>query len=263
MARQVGTIKLSGTIDDLVFYVMNGVGYVRRTTGRKIKVSIRTKENATEFGAVATVGAFFRRVLRPILIRCRDKGMHNRVSAALFKIKRLDDVSKRGERSAITQLKSQKAKEILIGIDFNRRSIMKSVLYKKFTFEEKTESLTLKNLDPKEDVVFPKGATHVGFEAAHAKIDFVNKDSYLRKSNRIILNRNDKPSSVHLVFSEQDAEKRGRAQNTIKEPFAPDASPIEMIVLKVSFWKMRNGQLERYKGEVLDSVKIVRISYEL
>ena len=73
MARQKGLFKVTGTLGNVNFYVVNGVGYARKAGGGfngkaiKTKASMRrVRENASEFGHCSSVKKAFRIALLPI-----------------------------------------------------------------------------------------------------------------------------------------------------------------------------------------------------
>src|SRR5690554_7083672 len=105
MARQRGLFKISGTIGDLNFFIMEGKGFVRKAGGGFNGEAIRTqdnmkpvRDNSTEFGHCSRTKGKFRRALLPFFGGLKGKQIHSRLMTLFTKLKSLDLISRSEER---------------------------------------------------------------------------------------------------------------------------------------------------------------------
>jgi hypothetical protein len=178
MARQTGIIKIKGKIGDLSFYKTQDGHLVREKGGvdaDRIKNDpsfVRTRENGEEFGSSAASGKLLRDTLRPMMMSASDGRVTARVMKVMSQIKNLDDTSIRGKRNVGLAIAKPEAKVLLNNFNFNKRSILGSVLFKPFTVDTSTGLIDIPNVVPVNDIAFPSGATHVSFRGAWARVDF-------------------------------------------------------------------------------------------
>lgn len=121
MARQIGIIKIKGSIGDLSFYESAGVQLVRKKTGatkKQIEMDPRfqrTKENAQEFGRTMKSCKLLKQRLQDILFQCTDKSFFNRLVSRMSMVLKSDPVHRRGER-----IVTGRGLELLGGLETNR-----------------------------------------------------------------------------------------------------------------------------------------------
>ena len=189
MAKQKGIIKLAGTIGDISFYKSKD-GYLAREKGGveadRIKndpAFARTRENGQEFGMAAKAGKLLRDAARPLMMRAADNRAVSRITKLMSDIRKLDDVSPRGERTVGVAIANQAAKDLLNGLNFNNRATLSSILFHPYTLDNSTGNITIVDINMLNDVVAPRGATHVAFTSAWGKIDFVTGEFNVELSN--------------------------------------------------------------------------------
>lgn len=139
MARQIGLIKLKGTLDNVNFYKSKDGNMARMKTsvdGSRIASDpafVRTRENNSEFGNSATAGKLLRDSIRTMMQKASDGRVTSRLTKVMSQIKNLDMTSLRGERNVGIGIADPAAKALLKGFNFNNRAILGSVLFKSFT----------------------------------------------------------------------------------------------------------------------------------
>lgn len=120
MAKQHGILKLSGTLDGLNFYTLNGQDVVRRAGGGFTGKAIRTKAsmeqvrlNMSEFGHVSGVNKVLRHALRPLFGGYRDGTLAARLQTALSAVKNCDPEGTKGNRTVMAGLATAEGRKAL------------------------------------------------------------------------------------------------------------------------------------------------------
>lgn len=163
MARYESIFKLRGSIDNLVFYQLNGVNVVRKKSGfnsadyRKKASYRKVRENSSEFGHCSKSGKMIREALAEFVKDCGDRYMYQKFAKAMTEIKDLDNISERGKRNVTNGIATEKGQQILKNFDFGSvPNISNSVLRNEALFSvtlqimQKTdaETITLITLEP-------------------------------------------------------------------------------------------------------------------
>lgn len=119
MAELKGVLKITGKLDGLSFYEMNGKIIVRKPggfNGEKIRNDdqyVNVRNNATEFGRCSKFGAKLRRALQPYLKDLNDSQLHGRMAKMLYGIMKMDTQSEKGERTVQGGLQHAESRTIL------------------------------------------------------------------------------------------------------------------------------------------------------
>jgi hypothetical protein len=249
MARQRGIIKLTGKVGDLSFYKTQD-GYLVREKGgvdaTRIKndpAFARTRENGQEFGMAARAGKLLRDAFRPMMMRASDGRVVSRLTRVMAGIRLLDTTSTRGERSVAVAIANQPAKDKLKDFNFNRRSILKSILFRPFALDTTTGEIVIANLIPANHVAAPAGATHVSFTAAWGKIDFAEEGYNVEMSNTVNLPLNTTPATVTLTPAN-----------------APSGPGVDMFLLVVEFFQEVNGNQYSLNDGLYNALSIVDVA---
>ncbi len=192
MARQKGIVKIKGTLDDMTFYKSKD-GYLVKTKSAVSKDRIkndpgfvRTRENMEEFKNAATGGKYLRDTIHAMLRTISDQKMNSRLLAVMMNILKQDTTSVRGQRRVDIGIGTPAGKAFLKGFEFNRRSQIRSVLFRPFTVTTLTGVITISNLVPMNDVALLQGATDITLRGAYANVDFktgVNVIDYTNEVN--------------------------------------------------------------------------------
>jgi hypothetical protein len=249
MARQKGIIKLKGTIGGVSFYKTQDGDLAREkggVDGSRIKnddAFARTRENGAEFGSSASAGKLLRDAIRPLLLNTADNRVVSRLTKVMTDIKNLDATSARGERSVGVALTQAGAQALLKGFNFNKRSVLGSVLHKPFTVQLNNGMITINNLVPINDIVYPSGATHVSFKSAWAIIDFVAGTSSVEYSPVVNVPIDAVQSNVQCL-----------------PPGLPTGLATNLYLLALEFFQEVNGVQYSLKNGAYNALAIVEVA---
>jgi hypothetical protein len=172
MAKQVGLIKITGTIGGATFTKDGVVRAARQSNKAQFKSSpsmVRVRENSAEFTSASEAGKLLRQALRRQLQGASDRYMSSRLLKVMFKIMASDTTHVRGERMV------QRANiGELVGFDFNAGAPLGTVFAGDYAIDVngKTATVTLEGLVPDVDTRAPIGATHYGLELGVVVVDF-------------------------------------------------------------------------------------------
>jgi hypothetical protein len=105
MAKQTGTITLTGTIGNITFF-KSGDGHLVRSRGGVSAKKIATHpafqsthENNAEFSSAAKGGRLLRTSLRSTIVHVRDMHMVSRLTSQMLRAVQADTTSSRGLRN--------------------------------------------------------------------------------------------------------------------------------------------------------------------
>jgi hypothetical protein len=185
MARQKGLFKLTGTLDAVNYYVVNGVGYARKAGGGFNADVIRTqpsmqrvRENASEFGHCSQVKKQFRLVLLPFLEGITGKALHSRMMTLFTGIKALDAISERGNRKVGLGIQTAKGQQLVSQFAFTPQHTLLEALKQQAVFDWETQRLQLTDFSFSGYKV-PAAATHVALRLGVLDFDFASLTSTL------------------------------------------------------------------------------------
>lgn len=204
MAKQLGIIKLTGSIGDVTFSKTQD-GFVARAKPGVTRERVlnspayeRTRENMSEFDLVSTRAALLREAVRSLSVRAHDRRMHRRLDKLLHAVKRGDTVSDRGKRNLGTAFELAENREMLRGFEFNAQSPLSRILCSAYEVDVVSGAISFAQLDVREELVFPAAATHVFVTGAWVAVDFKRNLWKISKSNEVILARNSPAQGVTL-----------------------------------------------------------------
>lgn len=142
MAKGKGIVRLSGTIQGLTFYLLDGKQVVRAAGGGfngeaiKTKASmVRVRENGSEFKRCMHDVAFFKEMLQPYLLFLKDGKLHQRLVRLFAQVKALDPVSARGQRNFALGLTTDKGRGLLQGFVLTQGATFENTLRHSFSFD--------------------------------------------------------------------------------------------------------------------------------
>jgi hypothetical protein len=124
-----------------------------------------------------------------------------RLNKLMFGIKNLDTTSARGERNVATGIIAPAAKDLVKGFDFNLAAPLSRILKKPYTVNTATGVIGIPGLKPKQDIDYPKGATHVKITGGWVKVNFaaIPEQGELILTNQVILPLNGVLNNVVLT----------------------------------------------------------------
>ena len=176
MAKQVGFVKIKGTIDELIFFEYKGNYFVKKkpdftnATLKKRSASLkpRTKELISATQSLI------------LLSKCLKSAMqfparnYSRFRSKMTLLKNFDLVSPYGERNLHEALKNPEARTFLTAFNFNRSSPLQFWLNKPF-YIQTDGALLMKEVMPGKSLEFPEGAQEMEMSCLRIHINFAEK----------------------------------------------------------------------------------------
>lgn len=249
MARQTGLIKIKGTLDNVTFYKSKDGHLAKMKTsidGARIAndpTFARTRENGSEFGRSASSGKLLRDSLRNITVNVADNRVVSRITQVMTQVKNFDATSVRGARSVGVGIANAAAKATLKGFEFNKLTLLGSILYKPYVLAPATGVITIAGLVPATDILFPSGATHVSFTGGYANINFVTGVVDFKLTNVLNLAVGTASTAVMLT------------------PTAlPTGTGTKIFLLKVEFFQLINGVQYSLKNGAYNALRIIEVA---
>lgn len=176
MARQVGIVKIQGTIGDISFY-KSVEGHLVRSKGGVSKKRIltdpnfqRTRENASEFGQAGKLSKILLNDVRHLVYGASDSRMFSRLLKTFLSIIKEDNVSARGERTV-----RNKNVPMLSGFEFNLKSKVANTIYVPLDVEMTVPGeflVKIRPFTPQQEIRSPIGATHFQLVCAIGRMDY-------------------------------------------------------------------------------------------
>jgi hypothetical protein len=246
MARQYGVIKFTGTIDGLTYYNSKYGPLVRKKGGPSLEQYKtapnfqRSRENTKEFGNCGKATKVLRAVLMPMMKDARDFQVTARLNKLMYAIKNLDNVSARGVRSVAVGITLPDAKVLVLGFDFNDKAPLGQVLKKQCIVNISTGVISISGLIPKDNLKWPKAATHAKITGGWARIDFGTEVGELVSTNQVVLPIN------------------GVLNNVVLTPVTlPGGTGTDIFVLQVVFYQEVNGVQYNLKNGEFNAMGVV------
>lgn len=243
MARQKGIVRLQGSLGDLSFYSSVFGDIVRRKGGaskekiRKSPAFKNLRKHQAEFSACAAAGKLLRQHWYPYTRQSADHTLVWRMTKVLNQVKDQDTSSVWGERSVQRGLEKEAGRTLVRGFDLNSAYPLSEVL--KVPVIVKSQQFYLKGFYPKQDLVFPVGATAVCLRALVSKVDFEKKTHDLY-TQEVVVDRKTKKGDLSF----------GPPLTTAKGTF--------IYLLQLNFRQLVNGQYYPLKeGSALGIVEVV------
>ena len=248
MAKENSILKLKGRLGDLVFY-QNSEGHQVRTLGGISRERImndanfiRTRENMNEFGNINRAGKLIRNSINEFLRQAKDMRAGSRLVSLTAKVKNMDTVSPRGERTFANGFATPAGQEVLVGFDFNKYAPLRQILHRDFELDAVLGSLSIAGFKPRTHLTVPEFATHVNIGLAWVSLEAENHTSQTVYSD-------DAPVVINDVA--QDV--------TVTLDTLPAAAGVKMFYVLVEFFQEVNGELYELKSDHMNALKIVHI----
>lgn len=191
MAKQIGLIKLKGTLDDISMYKgRTKVGKkeaLARTKGGVDAETIatspafqRTRENNSEFGRAGSAGKAVRQAFAPQLQAFNNPLIPSQLTKEMRRLIDLDTVAPRGQRQVLPANIAS-----LEGFKLNPLAQLDSALGVKISavFTTPNVVVSIPVFTPVTNVRPPQGATHMKIKTASASIDFSDNSVDVSDSN--------------------------------------------------------------------------------
>ncbi len=157
-------------------------------------------------------------------------------------IKNLDTISIRGKRNVGTGIMAPTAKDLIKGFDFNEAAPLHQILKKPYTINTATGEISIPGLKPRQDLDYPKGATHAKITGGWARIDFAATPG---KGELILTNQVTLPLNAVL-------------NNVTLTPVSlPNGTGKDIFVLQIVFLQEVNGLEYALKNGEFNAMGIV------
>jgi len=188
MGRQKGLFKISGTLGATNYYVVKGVGYVRKAGGGFNGATIRhapsmqsVRDNASEFGQCSMVKKAFRLAISPFLEGLSGRALHSGMMSLFLQLKALDVVSERGKRQVKLGLQTPEGRQLLSRYKITPKQALLEALQTHAVFDWTTQVLSISKFDIRSYTI-PKQATHAGISLGVLDFNFDRLSSTLQLS---------------------------------------------------------------------------------
>jgi hypothetical protein len=196
MARQIGNIRLTGTIDDLTFYYHPDDGYLakKKTSHAREKVLsspgfARTRKNAAEFTETIFSAQLIRLAFAKLIDGIADGKLSSRMNGVISGIVKSDSIHDLGKRQLTFGDLSP-----LVGFQFNCKLCLNDVLPGKYTFRwddsEEQAIISVAGFKPGTTLIFPAHASHFKLVCCFAFINFETGKFRTEYSESTLLKRN-------------------------------------------------------------------------
>lgn len=249
MARQVGIVKLKGTIGDITFYKTKD-GHLARQKGGIDKERFlndpnfqRTRENAAEFGRAGKASKALCTAIRPVLNKTKDSRMISRLVKTMMQVIKADQVSDRGERNVLDG-----ELVLLQGFDFNGNARLSATVYAPYTASIDRDTGVLEvdvpAFSPDSQIVAPGGTTHFRLVSAGVEVDFENETFALAQSTSVELPYNNSTTTAISLSNDIGVEE--------------STKPL-FLVLGIEFLQEVNGSFYALNNGAFNALNLVKI----
>lgn len=178
MAKFEGIFDIEGTLKGMTFY-KTSEGIRIRTKGGISKKRImndpafaRTRENGAEFSHSAKMAQLLRHSVSTMVDNGKDNRTSSRLNQMMSRIKNMDVVNVRGERTVKEGLNNPLSLPLVTGFDFNKNSNLGSVLKKQYLLDTIAGTLSLNAFISGKHLQLPAGATQIGLRLGASLVDF-------------------------------------------------------------------------------------------
>ena len=248
MAKAQGNVMLEGSLNNMTFYKKNGKNFVRRKGGvSKERIAtdpnyVRTRENNNEFSLCTAAGKTLRLALGSLVFKAKDNRLSGRMLQDMYRVKNFDTVSPRGQRKVGIGLTTPDGKLALSGFDFNANAPLNNVLFASYDLDTANGKVTITDLIPLEQLLYPQGATNVSLQCGVLGIDFETGVSELVVSNVENLPINLTVTTVSLTPTSM-----------------PVTTGVTLFLMMVSFYQEVNGVQYSLKNEAYNVLQIIEV----
>jgi hypothetical protein len=167
------------------------------------------------------------------MVKSADSRVSSRLTQVMSRVLKGDSSSFRGLRTPANGLSTANGKALLKMFNFNKASLLGSILFKPYTVNTLTGVIEIAGLDPVNDILAPEGATHFSLSGGMLVINFAGGTFDLKLTN--VENRSVTASPATV---------------TLTPTALPTGTGIKMFFLKIEFFQevnsiqytLRNGE---------------------
>jgi len=248
MARQKSIFILEGTIGGVTFYKTKNGFLAKAKSGvsgervRKDPCFARTRENSAEFKAAAHAGKLLRDSVRPLMYLASDSCITARVTQLMSRVQKKDVDSARGCRLPAKGIKTSEGKALMKLFNFNKDSILHSILLKPYLVNSITGEISIMNFVPARDLMIPEGATNFRLIGGMLVIDFFKGTYDLRLTNAVDRAIDETPVTV-----------------TLAPTALPTGSGVKLFFLKLEYFQKVNEEPYSLNNGEFNSLEIIEV----
>ncbi|MCU7549227.1 hypothetical protein OCK74_08875 [Chitinophagaceae bacterium LB-8] len=248
MAKQMGIIKLKGTIGDITFYKSQD-GYLARekggVDGDRIATDAafeRTRENGAEFGRAGKAAKLLRVAIQGLLQNVSDSRLASRLTTEMVKVVKADATSDRGQRNVLDG-----ELELLQGFEFNINGKLTTALYAPYdaTITRATGQCTVAvpPFIPANMIAAPVGATHFKITSGAAEVDFEAGKYVVQTQQTAMLPLDNMPT----------------AAISLESTLTPASTHPLFQVLGIEFLQSVNGEFYPLKNGAFNALALIKV----
>lgn len=207
MAKIIAPFQITGTFDDLSYYMSSGQNLVREKgksgiTKKQFKenpIFNKIRQQSAEFGSCVKKSRTFRLLVKQFYDKAKEVSFAGRVNKLLFEILEEDLKNERGFRKLEEGLATEEGKALLLDFEANKTRPLHKVLKKKIYFEWNNNELIIKGLKTNNDLNWPEQeANQVHFQLAIANWDYKNDKFENQYSEEITLDKKAQKATIRL-----------------------------------------------------------------
>jgi hypothetical protein len=249
MARLKGLLKLEGSVDNLIFYQLNGVLVARskpsisKSALKKSKKYRSMRANAAEMGEASKSGKLFRNACGEFYLNGSERLAYQRVTKLMKAIQRLDQSALRGKRTVDGGMKHAKAMNLFMEFQFNKNLPTDALLANSIEVVDDAYKIKIRNLLPKRDLTWPEGATHCILKSGLVKLDFKSRKHSMAKSEECVLALKEKSRNIELTITDHLENIEG----------------VSFHLLGITYWQEMNGNMHQLMDDHFRLMRIVGI----
>ncbi|MFI2743788.1 hypothetical protein ACG2LH_13685 [Zhouia sp. PK063] len=248
MPKYKSLFNVEGSLGEVTFYKSQD-GYYLKTKSGVSKNRImndpsfaRTRENLEEFKNVAGAGKILRRAITSLMTDAKDNRVTSRLTKVLSKVKNEDLTSARGQRTVAIGIATTAGKAWLRGFNFNKNALLDSILKAGFTLTIQTGEIVIANINVKDQLTAPEGATNVSFSSGFLNLDFTTALSDLQLSN---------VENITIDNTERTI--------TLTPAAAPTGDGQAYYFLKIEFYQEINGVQYALNNGAFNALQLIQI----
>lgn len=140
----------------------------------------KSRENASEFGAVTRLCKAIRTALQEVLPKSNNLEVTNGLHTIMRKVMCCDTIAQRGNRCLKNGFASAGGKSLFTGYDFNPSGLLWKTFKGNYRFDVVKKQLVFEPFITSEAFVFPEGADCVGLRLGALRFDFATSASILK-----------------------------------------------------------------------------------
>lgn len=201
------------------YIVKKKTGFTKKGMAKDPKYA-KSRENASEFGAVTRLCKAIRMALQEVLPKSNNLEVTNGLHTIMRKVMCCDTIAQRGNRCLKNGFASHGGKSLFTGYDFNPSGLLRNAFKGNYRFNVPKRQLVFEPFTTSEAFVFPEGADAVGLRLGALRFDFGTSASFMKLTD-LFLYGLDSRITESLQLSVEDF---------------PDGEGVVFFLLEVAFF---------------------------